>query len=191
MLFRSGKFLAYTEIRRDTTRDVMILPVEGDATRGWKAGTPIVFKATAVNERDPAFSPDGRWIAYSSAEIGATAEIYVSPFPGPGAVVRISTGGGSNPRWSATSRELLFWNNGKIMSVSYTATESFVPGKAQLWAPQDGLAQPDFDIHPDGKRAAIGLVDPNAMKAAIFARDKIVFWTGFSDYLRKNVVAKK
>ena len=27
--------------------------------------------------------------------------------------------------------------------------------------------------------------------AALFARDKVVFWSGFSDYLRKNVVVKK
>jgi serine/threonine-protein kinase len=186
----TGKFLAYTESRPNNARDVMILPVEGDASRGWKAGTPIVFKATATNERTPAFSPDGRWIAYSSQESG-TNEIYVSPFPGPGPVVPVSTGGGSGPRWSATSRELLFWDNGTIRSASYTVADTFVPGKPQPWSPQGVLVHPAFDLHPDGKRAAVGLLDPDASEAARFARDKIVFWSGFADYLRKNVVAKK
>ena len=99
--------------------------------------------------------------------------------------------GGSSPRWSATSRELLFWNKGKIMCASYTATDTFVPGKPQLWAPQDALARPDFDVHPDGTRVALGLVDPIAAEAARFARDKIVFWSGFAEYLRKNAVAKE
>lgn len=168
----------------------MILPVEGDASRGWKAGTPIEFKATAPNEREPAFSPDGRWIAYTSSESG-TSEIYVSPFPGSGAVVPVSTGGGTSPHWSSTSRELLYFNSGRIMSAPYTAGDTFVPGKPQPWAPQDVRVYPDFDVHPDGKRVAAGLLDPNALEAARFARDKVVFWSGFADYLRKNVVVKK
>jgi hypothetical protein len=35
------------------------------------------------NEIFPAFSPDGRWLAYQSNESG-TNEVYVRPFPGPG-----------------------------------------------------------------------------------------------------------
>jgi serine/threonine protein kinase len=186
----TGKFLAYTEIRPNTARDVMILPVEGDASRGWKAGTPIVFKATTINERDAAFSSDGRWIAYSATE-GETSEIYVSPFPGPGAVVPVSTGGGILPRWSQTPAELLFWDNGRIMSASYTATDTFMPRRPQLWAPQDGMARWVFDVHPDGTRVAMGRMEPTAVETARFARDKIVFWSGFADYLRKNVVVKK
>ena len=46
----------------------------------------------------PAISPDGRWVAYQSFESGSS-EIYVQPFPGPGAKVRISTQSGAFPRW--------------------------------------------------------------------------------------------
>ena len=121
----TGKWLAYTEIRPNTTRDVMILPVQDNATDGWTAGPPIVFKGTAVNERDPAFSPDGRWIAYEADDI------YVSPFPGPGATVRISSEGGSTPQWSATSKELLFLSRGKIMSVSSHRCRHLYAGRAE------------------------------------------------------------
>jgi len=171
-------------------RDVMILKVEGDASRGWKTGTSIVFKGTAENEMEPAFSPDGPWLAYLSAESGAT-EVYVSPFPGPGGTLPVSAGGGSGPRWSATAHELLFWNKGKIMSVPYTAGDTFVPGSPRPWARQDGIVWPDFDIHPNGKRLVIGRDDPEARQAARYAQDKIVFWSGFFHYLRKNVVTKK
>jgi len=186
----TGKYLAFTELRPNTSRDVMILSVESDAGGGWKIGAPILFRGTAVNERDPAFSPDGRWVAYVSEESGPP-EVYVSPFPGPGAAVPVSNGGGSNPTWSATGHELLYWSNGKIMSASYTANGTFVPGKPQLWAPQAGVARWDFDVHPDGRRLAIGLADAEAARAARYANDKIVFWSGFAEFLRKNVVPKK
>ena len=186
----AGRFLAYTQLTAKTARDVMILPVERDASQGWKGGSPIAFRAGAANEVEPAFSPDGRWIAYASQESGSR-EVYVSPFPGPGPTVAVSNGGGGWPRWSATSRELLFWDGGRIMSMPYTATDTFVPGKPQLWAPQTGSVFPDFDVHPDGRRVAVGLADAEARRAAMYSRDKIVFWSGFSDYLRQNVVAKE
>jgi hypothetical protein len=77
------------------------------------------------------------------------------------------------------------------MSVSYTAADTFVPGRPKPWALQGGAAISEFEPHPDGTRAAVGLVNAEARKAALYSRDKIVFWSGFSDYLRKNVVAKK
>src|SRR5262249_15590213 len=56
-------------------------------------------------ERYPAFSPDGRWLAYASNESG-TLEVYLRSFPGPGGRWQISTGG--FPVWSRDGRELLF-----------------------------------------------------------------------------------
>src|SRR4029453_16312984 len=47
---------------------------------GWKPAKPIVFLNSAAAERAPMFSPDGRWLAYMSAESGRD-EIYVRPFP--------------------------------------------------------------------------------------------------------------
>ena len=55
----------------------------------------------------PELSPDGRWMAYVSVESGR-AEVYVQPYPGPGAKVQISTAYGAEPIWTARGRELLF-----------------------------------------------------------------------------------
>ena len=52
--------------RGATACDLMILPMEGDAARGWTPGKPTVFLSTPANEAMPMFSPDGRWIAYAS-----------------------------------------------------------------------------------------------------------------------------
>jgi tetratricopeptide (TPR) repeat protein len=100
---RGGKFLAFH------TRDLMVLPMEGDATRGWKPGTPTPFLATLAVEYNPVFSPDGRFVAYGSSEgRSGGLDVYVRSFPGPGGKGRISTDGGFWPTWSATSHELLF-----------------------------------------------------------------------------------
>src|SRR5262249_25473472 len=55
----------------------------------------------------PAFSPDGHWLAYASFESGQS-EVYVRPYPGPGAGQPISTGGGGGPAWSRNGRELFY-----------------------------------------------------------------------------------
>ena len=70
--------------------DIMILPLEGDEKTGWKAGTPTPFLVSTASENSPMFSPDGRWLAYSSNESGAP-EIYVRPFGGGEGKWKIST----------------------------------------------------------------------------------------------------
>ena len=50
------------------------------------------------NAQQPQLSPNGRWIAYVSAESGGS-EVYVQSFPATGGRWQISTGGGTEPRW--------------------------------------------------------------------------------------------
>src|SRR5438128_721441 len=60
---------------------------------------PVPVVATPFTEMSPAFSPNGRWLAYASNETGAD-EIYVGPFPNTDAGKRaISAGGGSETVW--------------------------------------------------------------------------------------------
>jgi eukaryotic-like serine/threonine-protein kinase len=53
---------------------------------------------TPAEERNGRFSPNGKWVAYSSNETGHE-EVFVKPFPGPGTALRASTGGGRLPYW--------------------------------------------------------------------------------------------
>jgi eukaryotic-like serine/threonine-protein kinase len=62
-----------------------------------------------ANERAPAVSPDGRWLAYASDETGRP-EIYVMPFGPAGRGQRISVVGGNNPHWSGDGRRIFFRN---------------------------------------------------------------------------------
>ena len=80
--------------------DIGILPVDEDGR--WE---PLLD--TEANERAPAISPDGRWIAYTSNRTG-DREIYVERFPGLGGEQLISRDGGSYPVWSQDGRELFY-----------------------------------------------------------------------------------
>ena len=55
----SGKFLAFEEVNQVTKSDLMLLPMEGDEKSGWRLEA-AVFSSTQFDERQPAFSPDGK-----------------------------------------------------------------------------------------------------------------------------------
>jgi Tol biopolymer transport system component len=100
--------------------DVWTAPVEG-AAHYLRLGSPEPFLRGRLHGFGPRFSPDGRWVAYSSNETG-TSEVYVRPFPGPGPQIRISTGGGQWPMWSHNRDDLFFVGpDRRIMLSSYTA----------------------------------------------------------------------
>jgi Tol biopolymer transport system component len=67
--------------------------------------TPIAV--TPADERDGQFSPDGKWVAYESDETGQP-QIYLQPFPGPGAKVPLTTQGGTQVRWRADGKEIFY-----------------------------------------------------------------------------------
>jgi Tol biopolymer transport system component len=142
--------------------DLFTAAIEGDPAHP-KLGKPELFLGTPFVEAYPAFSPDGRWLAYMSLESG-TGEIYVRPFPGPGGRWQISTGGGSFPVWSRDGRELLFRSSDqRVMAVGYTAKgDSFIAGKPSPWSETHVMTfgtLSTWDLAPDGKRMAVFVTD--------------------------------
>jgi serine/threonine protein kinase len=96
-----GRFITYVGGGGILLRsDVWILPLTGD-----RKAYP--FLESTFSESQGQFSPDGRWIAYMSAESGQP-EVYVQRFPGPGDKWLVSTAGGGWPRWRADGRELFY-----------------------------------------------------------------------------------
>ena len=183
----SGRYLAYSE-RTKSNVDIMILPLEGDEKAGWKPGTPIVFQGTKSIENAPAFSPDGRWLAYLSTESGPP-EVYVRPFPSGEGKWKISiTPGGLYPIWSRARRELFYLEplSGQtaVMMAQYEANgESFRAERPRRWFP--GLMMPirptrTYDVHPEGDRIAIAK-PPDAVPS----QQRPVFVFNFFDELRR------
>ncbi len=135
--------------------DIYTAAIEGDAEHP-RLGKPELFLGTPFVEFYPAFSPDGRWMAYMSLE-GGTGEIYVRPFPGPGGRWQISTGGGSYPVWSRDGRELLYkGGDERVQAVPYTAKgDSFTAGKPRVFSSAPVMTSSTlstWDVAPDGKR---------------------------------------
>jgi len=188
----AGKYLAFQQTNPQTGIDIMILPMEGDETSGWKPGKPTVFLDGPADESEPMFSPDGRWLAYHSNESGRT-EVFVRPFPGPGGKWQISTAGGAYATWSRTRHELFYMTpDNQIMVASYTVEgDSFRSDKPRLWSEHPIQRRPrlrSFDLHPDGERLAVSVTTETPADAP---RDKVVFIFNFFDELRRIAPAAK
>ena len=140
-----GKTLAYTDYRADF----------GGAIVTWSAmdKQKRPFLDTPFSTRAPAFSRDGKWIAYTSNESGRD-EVYVRPFPEPGAVVQISSEGGGEASWSPRGDELFFRNGAKMMAAHRASGAGFAIDRMQLLFSGDFVAsrrgEAAYDVMPDG-----------------------------------------
>jgi eukaryotic-like serine/threonine-protein kinase len=140
---QDGKFLLYS--RADTNGfATWALPLQGERK-------PFLVVPRGRNGR---FSPDGRWLAYQSAESG-NVEVYVVAFGGGQGKWQVSANVGSTPRWSKDGKEL-FFRDGHSALVAVPVRE--VPGALQFGTPQSlvtqwsVVGQPFFDVAPDGKK---------------------------------------
>jgi serine/threonine-protein kinase len=148
-----GKVLALSVRSPKTSTDIFLLPLESEEPSGASAAEPSLFLQTGFLELFPIFSPDGRWIAYTSDESGQW-EVYVRPYPGPGASVRISTAGGEEPRWSRDGRELFYRGGSKWYVVDVTLGPEFRAGTPRVLFEGSYVNVPgwSYDVSPDGKR---------------------------------------
>src|SRR2546421_5248322 len=107
---RDGRFIIYGLIDPKTSWDLWVLPLEGDRT-------PFPFLQTDYDERQAQFSPNGKWVAYTSIESGKI-EVYVRPFPVGAGKWQVSSGGGDQPRWRGDGKELFYLSaDHKLMAV--------------------------------------------------------------------------
>jgi len=182
--------LAYSELAEQTGYDIWTAPIDTRDADHPELGKPEVFLKTPANERFPAFSPDGRWMAYDSTESGSL-EVYVRPFPGPGGRYQISTGGGQFPIWSPNGRELFFeTTDNRIMVAEYTAKgDAFDALKPRIWSSQQlhstSVVFPNIDLSPDGKRFVVfpGMDPGGTRKVAVH----INFLLNFFDEMKRKI----
>jgi Tol biopolymer transport system component len=139
-----GRFMLYANYGAKTGIDLWAMPLDGDRK-------PVPVAQTPFNENVGRFSPDGHWIAYQSNESGPT-EIYVQPFPGPGAKTQISTKGGTYPTWRRDGRELFYLANDRLMAAPITLSGARVDvgTPVPLFSVPPGASQ--YDVTADGQR---------------------------------------
>jgi Tol biopolymer transport system component len=104
-----GRSLVFAVMGPNGNFDVSMLTVED------KKMTPLL--ASSFREADPAVSPDGRWLAYTSSESGRR-EVYIQPYPAGAGRWQVSDSGGGFPRWARSGRELFYRVDDGVMAAS-------------------------------------------------------------------------
>ncbi|MDB4893557.1 MAG: protein kinase [Gemmatimonadetes bacterium] len=99
----------------------------------------------------PSLSPDGHWLADVSSVTGQN-EVYVHPYPGPGAAVQVSDGGGTEPAWSPDGYRIYYRANGAFMAAALSMPHHAVTWRRQLFRDTFDGAMPhrNYDVAPDG-----------------------------------------
>src|SRR5262249_3398053 len=129
--------------------DLWYLPMTGAAA----SGKPEVYLKTQFAELQARFSPDGRYVAYSSDASGMP-EVYVQPFPNPAdGKWMVSKGGGRLPRWRRDGTDVFYelLSGVRLMVVDVSLQPVFHPGipKVLLDFPPGPI---DYDVSADGQR---------------------------------------
>jgi Tol biopolymer transport system component len=166
---RDGRSLLFAQRGKDTGMDLWVLPMEGDRK-------PVPYLVTPFSEAQAQFSPDGRWVVYTSDETG-TKEVYVRPFPmSSGGKWPVSNGGGSQPRWRRDGKELFYFApDSTLMAVPVTGGSTFQLGVPKALFRTTVLGGTGggpgsswrYDVSPDGQRFLINTALEEATSSPI------------------------
>ena len=161
---RDGRFILYTrEAAPQEDYQIWVLPLAGERR-------PRLFPQAGTHAYDGQFSPNGRWVAYTSEESGR-GEVYVVPFEsdralntrpeGGGARWQVSTRGGRSPRWRSDGKEIFYLaQTNQMMAAEVDEKDnSIVVRAAQVLfrcipIPSIPSSSP-YDVSPDGKKFVI------------------------------------
>ena len=156
-----GRSLIFTEFVRRTNGDLWLFPLAG-------GGEAVALTQTPFDEKGARFSPDGRWLAYYSNESG-NREVYLRPVAETGERVRVSSGGGTMPRWRHDGKELFYLAPDKaVMSVPLGSGGRPQPGVATALFRVDGIVR-DFDTAADGQRFLLDIAEPDPAPILVLA----------------------
>ena len=158
----------------DATLLFTVVPAKSTGAPGalWtyvrSSGTAAPFGGVTAAAQNPMFSPDGRWVAYTSGDQGKS-EVYVQPFPASNARYQlpqpIGTVSTSIPVWSPEGTELFFSPRGgtdsaggrfAVSAVTTRPTFAFgnptqVPRRFRGTVDGSAITPRSFDIMPDGR----------------------------------------
>lgn len=139
-----GRYIAYAEYSTRTHWDQWIRPMLGDRK-------PFPFLKSNHFEVEGSFSPDSRWLAYSSDESG-DRRVFIRPFPGPGARTQVSGRQGGDARWRQDGKEIFYMSNdNKLMAVEVASNATLTVGAETMLFSAPNKAW-SYDATTDGRR---------------------------------------
>jgi len=144
-----GRFILFERAESSNKpTDIWVLSVEDRKAKP--------FLQTPFRESDARFSPDGRWVAYTSNETNRD-EIYVARFDRPNEKSRVSIDGGRGPRWRRDGKELFFLSaDNHAMAAATRTGDSFEFDRPVALFQSDSPFYVDWDAAPDGQRFLVG-----------------------------------
>jgi serine/threonine-protein kinase len=148
-----GRNLSAEVVRKESGADLAILSTDGrlrDLVRG------------DADETQGHFSPDGKWIVYSSDESGQR-EVYARSTENVPGRWQISTDGGTNARW-VTPGEIVYLKSDKLMAVAVKTAPVFSAGTPQVLF-EHNIA--DYDVARDGRIVISEGADPSQAKGQL------------------------
>jgi Tol biopolymer transport system component len=144
-----GLVLVFSRAAPETNRDIFTMR---------RGETPRAFVDTPRDERAAMLSPDGHWMVCAVRDIGREEEIYVQPYPAGDSRIVVSAGGGVEPVWSPTGREIFYRSTDgrKILAVDVTTQPTFRAGTPRTLFeghfPVGTSFWTDYDVSRDGNR---------------------------------------
>ena len=182
-----GNRLTFMQKNRGLNWDIWILPTQGSLP-------PEPLLRTPFFEAQPAFSPDGRLLAYYSLKSGS-GEVYVRPYPGPGQEKTISPSGGLAPAWAGSGRELFYCSFGSpvkmfAVDIRINGDTLSVGSPVVLFHGKFKSANGpnrSYDVTSDGQRFLVIQKDEAARLAMEreFFRNKVSVVLNWSEELRR------
>ena len=140
--------LLYTQTKPGDRGDLWFLPMTGD-----KKASPTPFVTTRFTETFARFSPDGRWVAFRSDQTGQF-EIHVASFANAENTVRVSTTGGTWPRWRRDGKELFYIDDaGKLVAAEVDGQgATFKVLRTQPLFTMRASGRSPYDVSADGQK---------------------------------------
>jgi serine/threonine-protein kinase len=141
MLAPAGSLAVFREIAPNTGRDLWVAAGTAD---------PTPYLQSEYDERAPAISPDGQWLAYTSDESGQD-EVYVRAFPVPSGRWQVSSDGGTEPVWSPMGDELFYRAEEQMVAAMIETRPAFKVGERRVLFQgtfRSSASHVDYDVDP-------------------------------------------
>ncbi|MBM3767783.1 MAG: hypothetical protein FJW32_20540 [Acidobacteria bacterium] len=143
--------LLFTEVFRNTSQSRRIAAVALG-----QPGKIEMFSAEGHDSMNPQVSPDGKWLAYDSSEVGGR-EVFVESIPPGKGKWQISRNGARGPRWRRDGKELYFADGLTLMAVEIGPAPggAIQPGQPKALFQMNTISSSDgyrFTVSPDGQR---------------------------------------